>query len=163
MTTRDNLEWDWTTHDVPTHVEATDKMVLGLTFMQVIMLIVIAAAGYAIYLLPMFQWIPAQVRLGILIPSALFLGLMLVVRIAGRPIPLVMLNLLKYRLSPRYYVGQPSLLLRPSVESDLAFLPGSKSRELTPMGVIKSRLPRLGNRRRRDGSPGTQSIWPDAS
>ncbi len=98
-------------HEVPTHVQAEDKVLLGFTFPQIVAVVAVCAVAYGVY--RYFPFGPAEFRLGI----AVFLGVLGVLGIAavvgkvgGRGLPLVAADLLKFNLGARRYVGPPSQL-----------------------------------------------------
>ena len=98
-------------HEVPTHVQAEDRVLLGLTFPQIASLLAVAGLAYGLW---RYLPIPSfEVRVGL---AAVFtlLGLAAVVgRVGGRRLPLVAADLLKYRLMPRRFQGPVSELVRP--------------------------------------------------
>ena len=96
-------------HEVPTHVQAEDRVLLGLTFPQIVALTAVAALAYGLY---SFAPGPFGVRLAL----AILLGLAGVAavagRIGGRRLPLVAADLLRFWLGPRRYAGSPAELVR---------------------------------------------------
>ena len=97
-------------HEVPTHVQAEDRVLLWLTFPQVVAALAVCALSYGAYRYAPVG--PSEVRMGI----AVLFGLMgiasVVGRIGGRRLPLVAADLLKYRLGARLYAGQVGQLVR---------------------------------------------------
>ena len=97
-------------HEVPTHVQAEDRVLLWFTFPQVVALTAVCALSYGAYRYTPVG--PSEVRMGI----AVLLGLAGIAAVAGkiggRRLPLVAADLLKYRLGARLYVGPPSELVR---------------------------------------------------
>ena len=97
-------------HEVPTHVQAEDRVLLWFTFPQVVALTAVCALSYGAYRYAPVG--PSEVRMGI----AVLLGLAGIAAVAGkiggRRLPLVAADLLKYRLGARLYVGPPSELVR---------------------------------------------------
>ena len=97
-------------HEVPTHVQAEDKVLLGFTFPQIVALTAVCALSYGAYRYAPVG--PSEVRMAI----AVLLGLAgiaaVVGKIGGRRLPLVAADLLKYRLGARLYAGPPSQLVR---------------------------------------------------
>ena len=82
-------------HEVPTHVQAEDRVLLGLTFPQVVAITAVCAISYGTY-----RYVPvgpSEVRMAL----AVLLGLAgiaaVVGKIGGRRLPLVAADLLKYR------------------------------------------------------------------
>ena len=97
-------------HEVPTHVQAEDKVLLGFTFPQIVAMTAVCALSYGAYRYAPVG--PSEVRMAI----AVLLGLAgiaaVVGKIGGRRLPLVAADLLKYRLGARLYAGPPSELVR---------------------------------------------------
>ena len=97
-------------HEVPTHVQAEDKVLLGFTFPQIVAVTAVCALSYGAYRYAPVG--PSEVRMGIAVLLGLA-GLAAVVgKIGGRRLPLVAADLLKYRLGARLYAGPPSELAR---------------------------------------------------
>ena len=97
-------------HEVPTHVQAEDKVLLGFTFPQVVAMMAVCALSYGAYRYAPVG--PSEVRMAIAVLLGLA-GLVAVVgKIGGRRLPLVAADLLKYRLGARLYAGPPSELVR---------------------------------------------------
>ena len=95
-------------HEVPTHVQAEDKVLLWFTFPQIVAVVAVCAVAYgAFHYLPFG---PMAVRLGIAILLGV-VGIALTVgKIGGRGLPLVAADLLKFNLGARRYAGSPSQL-----------------------------------------------------
>ena len=97
-------------HEVPTHVQAEDRVLLWFTFPQIVALTAVCALSYGAYRYAPVG--PSEVRMAL----AVLLGLSgiaaVVGQIGGRRLPLVVADLLKYRLGARRYVGPPSQLVR---------------------------------------------------
>ena len=97
-------------HEVPTHVQAEDRVLLGFTFPQVVAMMAVCALSYGAYRYAPVG--PSEVRMAIAVLLGLA-GLAAVVgKIGGRRLPLVAADLLKYRLGARLYAGPPSELVR---------------------------------------------------
>ncbi len=95
-------------HEVPTHVQAEDKVLLWFTFPQVVAVVAVCAVAYGAY--RYFPLAPSEVRLGI---AALLgiLGIAAVVgKVGGRGLPLVAADLLKFNLGAGRYAGSPGQL-----------------------------------------------------
>ena len=97
-------------HEVPTHVQAEDRVLLGFTFPQIVAVTAVCAIAYGAFRYAPVG--PSEVRMAI----AALLGLvgvaMVVGKIGGRRLPLVAADLLKYRLGARRYAGPVSQLAR---------------------------------------------------
>ena len=97
-------------HEVPTHVQAEDRVLLWFTFPQVVAMTAVCALSYGAYRYAPFG--PSEVRMAIAVLLGLA-GLVAVVgKIGGRRLPLVAADLLKYKLGARLYAGPPSELVR---------------------------------------------------
>ena len=96
-------------HEVPTHVQAEDKVLLWFTFPQVVAVVAVCALAYGAY--RYFPFVPSEVRLGI----AILLGIagiaLTVGKVGGRGLPLVAADLLKFNLGARRYTGPPAQLV----------------------------------------------------
>jgi len=95
-------------HEVPTHVQAEDKVLLWFTFPQTVAVVAVCALAYGAY--RYFPFAPSEVRLGIAIVFGV-LGISAVVgKVGGRGLPLVAADLLKFKLGARLYIGSPGQL-----------------------------------------------------
>ena len=97
-------------HEVPTHVQAEDRVLLWFTFPQIVAMTAVAALAYGAYRYAPFG--PAEVRMALAVLFGLA-GLAVVAgRVNGRRLPLVAADLLRYALGARRYAGPPSELAR---------------------------------------------------
>ena len=101
-------------HDVPTHLQAEDRVLLGLTFPQIVAAMAVLGLAYGVWqraaFLPEGHWrIAAAVTFAILGLAAI------VVRPGGRALPAVVLDLLRFALTPKRYGGGIAGLLQPPV------------------------------------------------
>ena len=97
-------------HEVPTHVQAEDRVLLGLTFPQIVAVTAVCAISYGAYRYAPVG--PSEVRMAIAVVLGLFGVAMVVGKIGGRRLPLVAADLLKYRLGARLYAGPVAQLVR---------------------------------------------------
>ena len=97
-------------HEVPTHVQAEDRVLLGFTFPQIVAVVAVCALSYGAYRYAPVG--PSEVRMGIAVLFGLVGIVMVVGKIGGRRLPLVAADLLKYRLGARLYAGPVSQLVR---------------------------------------------------
>ena len=97
-------------HEVPTHVQAEDRVLLGFTFPQIVAITAVCALSYGAYRYAPVG--PSEVRMAIAVLFGLAGIAMVVGKIGGRRLPLVAADLLKYRLGARVYVGPVSQLVR---------------------------------------------------
>ena len=97
-------------HEVPTHVQAEDRVLLGFTFPQIVAVVAVCALSYGAYRYAPVG--PSEIRMALAVVFGL-IGIALVVgKIGGRRLPLVAADLLKYRLGARVYAGSVSQLVR---------------------------------------------------
>ena len=97
-------------HEVPTHLQAEDKMLLGLTFPQIVAACAVCATAYGVYRYAPFG--PSEIRIAAAVLFAV-VGIALVAgRLGGRRLPLIAADLLKYRLGARRYVGPAAEIVR---------------------------------------------------
>ena len=97
-------------HEVPTHVQAEDRVLLWFTFPQVVAMTAVCALSYGAYRYAPVG--PSEVRMAIAVLLGLAGVAAVVGKIGGRRLPLVAADLLKYRLGARLYAGPPSGLVR---------------------------------------------------
>ena len=97
-------------HEVPTHVQAEDRVLLGFTFPQVVAVVAVCALSYGAYRYAPVG--PSEVRMALAVVFGLVGVAMVVGKIGGRRLPLVAADLLKYRLGARLYAGQIAQLVR---------------------------------------------------
>ena len=97
-------------HEVPTHVQAEDRVLLGFTFPQIVAVTAVCAISYGAYRYAPVG--PSEVRMALAVVLGLVGIAMVVGKIGGRRLPLVAADLLKYRLGARCYAGPVSQLVR---------------------------------------------------
>ena len=97
-------------HEVPTHVQAEDRVLLGFTFPQIVAVVAVCAISYGAYRYAPVG--PSEVRMAIAVVFGLVGVAMVVGKIGGRRLPLVAADLLKYRLGARLYAGPVAQLVR---------------------------------------------------
>ena len=97
-------------HEVPTHVQAEDKVLLGFTFPQIVAVTAVCAISYGAYRYAPVG--PSEVRMALAVVLGLVGVAMVVGKIGGRRLPLVTADLLKYRLGARVYAGPVAQLVR---------------------------------------------------
>ena len=95
-------------HEVPTHVQAEDKVLLWFTFPQIVAVVAVCALSYGAYHYLPFGPMAVRLAVGVLIG---IVGIALIVgKIGGRGLPLVTADLLKFNLGARRYAGSPAQL-----------------------------------------------------
>ena len=142
-------------HEVPTHVQAEDRVLLWLTFPQVVALTAVCALSYGAF---SYAPGPTEVRIALAIVLGLFGIAMVVGKIGGRRLPLVAADLLKYRLGAWRYAGLVSQIVRsePPAPSErgpgpLSLMERRRRRGSRKLRVIAHRARRRPRRQRSDG------------
>ena len=97
-------------HEVPTHVQAEDKVLLWFTFPQIVAVVAVCALAYGAY--RYFPFGPSEFKLGIAILFGITGIALTVGKVGGRGLPLVAADLLKFNLGARLYAGAPTQLAR---------------------------------------------------
>ena len=92
-------------HEVPTHVQAEDKVLLWFTFPQIVAVVAVCALAYGAYHYLPFG--PMEVRLAVGVLIGIVGIAMIVGKVGGRGLPLVAADLLKFNLGARRYAGSP--------------------------------------------------------
>ena len=143
-------------HEVPTHVQAEDRVLLGFTFPQVVAVVAVCALSYGAYRYAPVG--PSEVRMALAVVFGLVGIVMVVGKIGGRRLPLVAADLLKYRLGARVYAGQVSQLVRaepPAPAQPVKSGPGPVSlmakRVGRGMGRLRKNRKTRKNKERRNG------------
>ena len=143
-------------HEVPTHVQAEDKVLLGFTFPQVVAVVAVCAISYGAYRYAPVG--PSEVRMALAVVLGLVGVAMAVGKIGGRRLPLVAADLLKYRLGARLYAGPVSQLVRsepPAPVQPVKSGPGPLSlmakRAGRGLGRLRKNKKTRKNRERRNG------------
>ena len=137
-------------HEVPTHVQAEDRVLLGFTLPQVVAVTAVCAISYGAYRYAPVG--PSEVRMALAVVFGLVGIAMTVGKIGGRRLPLVAADLLKYRLGARRYAGPVSQLVRaetPAPPHPVKSGPGPLSLMAKRVGRGMGRLRK--NRKRRNG------------
>ena len=95
-------------HEVPTHVQAEDKVLLWFTFPQIVAVVAVCAVAYGAYHYLPFGPMAVRLAVGLLIG---IVGIAMTVgKVGGRGLPLVAADLLKFNLGARRYAGSPAQL-----------------------------------------------------
>ena len=143
-------------HEVPTHVQAEDRVLLGFTFPQIVAVTAVCAISYGAYRYAPVG--PSEVRMAIAVVFGLVGIAMVVGKIGGRRLPLVAADLLKYRLGARRYAGPVAQLVRaepPAPAQPVRSGPGPLSLMAKRVGRGLGRLRKKGktrkNKERRNG------------
>ena len=144
-------------HEVPTHVQAEDRVLLGFTFPQIVAIVAVCALSYGAYRYAPVG--PSEVRMAIAVVFGLVGVAMVVGKIGGRRPPGAAADRLKYRLGARVYEGPVSQLVRaeaPAPPQPVNSGPGplrlmARRAKKTLRSVRRSRKKNRKNRDRRDG------------
>ena len=97
-------------HEVPTHVQAEDRVLLWFTFPQIVAITAVCALAYGAFRYAPVG--PSQVRMALAVVVGLAGIAAVVGQIGGRRLPLVIADLLRFRLGPRLYAGTAAQLQR---------------------------------------------------
>ncbi len=135
-------------HEVPTHVQAEDRVLLWFTFPQIVAMTAVCALAYGVYRYAPLG--PSEVRMAAAVLFGLA-GLAVVAgRIGGRRLPLVAADLLRFGLGARRYAGPPAQLVRS--EPPAAAQPASSGAR--PRRLLARRIRRVVRRRSRKRKEG---------
>ncbi len=122
---REEGERDMREHEVPTHVQAEDKVLLGFTFPQIVAVTAVCAISYGAYRYAPVG--PSEVRMALAVVLGLVGVAMVVGKIGGRRLPLVAADLLKYRLGAQASTpGRSSQLVRDRDPGSAPVQPGEE-------------------------------------
>ena len=132
-------------HEVPTHVQAEDRVLLWFTFPQLIALAAVAALSYGIY-----HYAPigsGTIRLLFGIGFAATGIAMVAGKVGGRPLPAVLADLLRFSLGARRFAGLVSQLVRaesptpPATHEQSARRPRTRGERMprVPLGWFRKR------------------------
>lgn len=126
-------------HEVPTHVQAEDRVLLWFTFPQIVALTAVAALAYGVYQVAPFG--PEAVRVGAGLVFAL-VGIALVVgKVNGRRLPAVAADLLRFGFGPRRFGGPPTQLVRAEPPAP----PNKQSVQIAPSGAAETATQQAAN------------------
>ena len=132
-------------HEVPTHVQAEDRVLLWFTFPQLIALAVVAALGYGVYHYAPFGPEVVRVVMGATVAAT---GIAMVAgKVGGRPLPAVLADLLRFSVGARRFDGPVVHLVRAEPPSPPA--PEQRAKRPRTRGERMPRVP-LGWFRKRD-------------
>lgn len=96
-------------HEVPTHVQTEDKVLLWFTFPQIAAMLAAAGLAYALW---RYAPGPQGFRIALAATTALLGAAAALGKIGGRRLPMMAADLLRFHLTPRRYQGHPSDLAR---------------------------------------------------
>ena len=125
-------------HEVPTHLQAEDKVLLWFTFPQLVAITAVAALAYGAY-----RYIPvgsSEVRIALAVLLGLAGMAMIVGKVGGRRLPMVAADLLRYRLGARRYAGPLAELVRPEAPAPVQAAP-------SPLALMAKNARRIMHRR----------------
>ena len=97
-------------HEVPTHVQAEDRVLLWFTFPQIVALTAVAALAYGVY-----HFIPVgaeAVRIVLALGFALVGIAMVAGKVNSRRLPAVAADLMRFGFGARRFAGPPAQLVR---------------------------------------------------
>ncbi len=150
-------------HEVPTHVQAEDRVLLWFSFPQIVAITAVCALSYGAYSYAPVGPTGARIGLSVVFGVVGIAGI--VGKVGGRSLPLVAADLLRYRLGGRLYAGPVSGLTRsepppvpesaPNPLTMVARRAGSGSRRMRLM----ARRGLAGMRRNRGRRPFRLHMW----
>ena len=129
-------------HEVPTHVQAEDRVLLWFTFPQLIALAVVAALGYGVYHYAPIGSELVRVLMGATVAAV---GVAMVAgKIGGRPLPAVLADLLRFSFGARRFDGPVVHLVRsepPATNEQSARRPRTRGERMprVPLGWFRKR------------------------
>ena len=135
-------------HEVPTHVQAEDRVLLWFTFPQIVAMTAVCALAYGIYHYAPFG--PSGVRVAFAVLFGLCGFAVVAGRVNGRRLPLVAADLLRYALGGRRYAGPPAELVRAEPLAPAQ----SAGREGDPLRLLARRVLRRARRAARKRKEG---------
>jgi len=98
-------------HEVPTHLQAEDRVLLWFTFPQIVALTAVAALAYGAYHSAPVGGEAVRIGLGLVVAAV---GIALVAgKVNGRRLPAVAADLLRFVFGARRFQGPPAQLVRP--------------------------------------------------
>ncbi len=143
-------------HEVPTHVQAEDRVLLWFTFPQIVALRAVAALAYGVH-----HYAPVgsdSVRIAAALGFALTGIAMVAGKVGGRRLPAVAADLLRYGFGARRFAGPPAQLVRaqppaPPVKSRVDRTPADPAQTVTQQaakgpGPVKRGARKLANLKR---------------
>ena len=146
-------------HEVPTHVQTEDRVLLWFTFPQIVAITAVCALSYGAYRYAPVG--PSEVRMALAVVLGLAGIVMIVGQIGGRRLPLVAADLLKFGLGSRRYAGPPAQLVRsepPAPVEPVRSGPGPL--RLMAHRAVKTLRGLRKRRRRRDRANGRKPFRP---
>ena len=132
-------------HEVPTHVQAEDRVLLWFTFPQLIALAAVAAMSYGIYHYAPISSGTIRLLFGIGFAAT---GIAMVAgKVGGRPLPAVLADLLRFSLGARRFAGSVLQLIRteppapPATNEQSARRPRTRGERMprVPLGWFRKR------------------------
>ena len=132
-------------HEVPTHVQAEDRVLLWFTFPQLIALAAVAALSYGIYHYAPIGSGTIRLLLGIGFAAT---GIAMVAgKVGGRPLPAVLADLLRFGVGARQFAGPVLQLVRteppmpPATNEQSARRPRTRGERMprVPLGWFRKR------------------------
>ena len=143
-------------HEVPTHVQAEDRVLLWFTFPQIVALTAVCALSYGAYSYAPVG--PSEVRMALAVVMGLAGVAAVVGKIGGRRLPLVAADLLRFWLGARRYAGPPAQLVRSEPDGKAGEPPAPAQSGPGPLGLMARRAkrglrrrPKENRKKRKDG------------
>ena len=142
-------------HEVPTHVQAEDRVLLWFTFPQIVALTAVCALSYGAYSYAPAG--PSEVRMALAVVMGLAGVAAVVGKIGGRRLPLVAADLLRFWLGARRYAGPPAQLVRSEPDGKAGEPPAPAQSGPGPLRLMARRARRgLRGRRKENKKKGRE-------
>ena len=136
-------------HEVPTHVQAEDRVLLWFTFPQIVAMTAVSALAYGLYHYAPVG--PSGVRIAAAVLFALGGLAVIAGRIGGRRLPLVAADLLRYALGARRYAGPSAELVRSEPPAPVQAHGGREGDPLRLLARRVLRRTRRASKQRKEG------------
>ena len=116
------MDENWTSHEVPTHLQQQDKLFLGLSVLEILFMAIMLGVGYLLWKFPLFQWVPVVPRtmaVGFIVLPVMVSAL---IRIEDRRLPSIVYELIRHKFAQQKYTSVPFDLVAVKTEEEIALL-----------------------------------------
>ena len=143
---RSGDDGDWGVHETPTHLDASDTSFYGLSLQQMAVGLISAGGAYMIYRQPFLADIPTLVRIGVLAVLWLVIMAGTVIKLGGRSLPSILIDMAMYSIGPKRYsgsaeelaVGEALEIVEDAEEAPAPESPGLLGLALAPVSLVVS-------------------------
>ena len=97
------MDENWTSHEVPTHLQQRDKLFLGLSLTEIIFMGLVIGISYLVWKFPLLGWVPALPRTMAIGIIAIPVMASVVIRIDDRRIPSIFFEMIRHRFGNHEY------------------------------------------------------------